>query len=101
MGFEIALQDERGKVLEELSDPENLLHRIFERAIPDEPHLAEIDWNADTTFNRHQMPRFLLEWEIVAKHCKSTEETDLVNEIRVLAERCENGVHLYLKFIGD
>lgn len=101
MGFGIELQDERGRVIQQIGDPKNLLHRVFERAIPDEPLLEEIDWYCDTTFNRHQMSRFLAEWEIVAKHCKSTEETDIVNKIKTLAERCKESVHLYLKFIGD
>ena len=47
------------------------------------------------------MPRFLSRWESVAKHCNSLEETELVDKVKSLAERCKNGVHLYLKFIGD
>lgn len=101
MGFEIALQNERGQVIERVCDPENFLHRVFERAIPEEPHLAEIDWNSDTRFNQHQMPRFLSEWEVMIKHCKSADETALVEEVKSLAERCKAGVHLYLEFIGD
>jgi hypothetical protein len=101
MGFDIALQDERGKVIEQLSDPKNFLHRVLERAIADDHLLEEIDWNGDTTFNRFQMPRFLSEWELVAKHCESTDETELVKKVRGLAERCKESVHLYLKFIGD
>jgi len=95
------LQNERGQTIEEVGDPKNLLHRVLERAIPQEPALAEIDWNGDTTLNRMQIPRFLSQWEIVAKHSNSFEEADLVGKVQALAERCRNGVHLYLKFIGD
>ena len=101
MGFDIALQNERGQVIETVGDPKNLLHRVLEGAIPEEPGLAEIDWNGDTTFNRSQLPRFLSQWAVVVRHSKSEEERDLVRKIESLAERCRDGVHLYLKFIGD
>jgi hypothetical protein len=101
MGFDINLEKEHGEVLAILEDPKNTLHRVLERCQADEPRLAEIDWYGDTTFNRLQMPRFLAEWEIVAQHGKTPEEARLIDEVKALAERCANGVHLYLKFIGD
>lgn len=101
MGLDIALQNERGQVIETVGDPKNLLHRVLERAIPDEPGLAEIDWNGDTTFSRLQVPRFLSQWAVVMRHSQSAEERDLTRKIEFLAERCRDGVHLYLKFIGD
>ena len=101
MGLDINLVKEDGEVLATVADPKNLLHRLLERSLADEPLLAEIDWNGDTTFNRLQMTRFLLEWQTIAKHSKSAEETKVVDEVRTLAERCAEGVHLYLKFIGD
>jgi hypothetical protein len=101
MGFDINLEKEHGEVLATVGDPKNLLHRLLERCPEDETLLAEIDWNGNTTFNRLQIPRFLGEWETLAKHSKSPEEAKLVNEVKQLAERCASGVHLYLKFIGD
>ncbi len=101
MGFDIILVKENGEILAAVGDAKNILHRLLERCQIDEPHLTEIDWNGDTTFNRLQMPRFLAEWETLAKHCHSPEEAKLVAEVKELAERCEGGVHLYLKFIGD
>lgn len=101
VGFDINLEKENGEVLATIGDPKNLLHRVLERCQKDQPHLMEIDWNGDTTFNRLQMPRFLAEWETLAKHSQSPEETKLVAEVKELAERCDSGVHLYLKFIGD
>jgi hypothetical protein len=67
MGFDINLEKEHGEVLATVEDPKNLLHRLLERSQAVEPLLAEIDWNGDTTFNRLQMPRFLSEWETLAK----------------------------------
>jgi hypothetical protein len=69
-----------------------------ERSPAADPLLSEIDWYGDTTFNRLQMPRFLLGWAELAKQGKSPEEVELIKQ---LAERCQGGVHLYLKFIGD
>jgi hypothetical protein len=101
MGLDIILQDERGEVLAILSDPKNLLHRLLERAMEDEPRLEEIDWYGDTIFNRLQIPRFLSEWKAVARQAKTPEDQDLVNGVMDLADRCQREVHLYLKFIGD
>ena len=101
MGFDINLEKEDGEVLATVEDPKNLLHRLLERSQAAEPLLAEIDWNGDTIFNRLQMSRFLSEWETLAKHSKSVEETKVVDDVKTLAERCAGGVHLYLKFIGD
>jgi len=101
MGFDVNLEKENGEVLASVGDAKNILHRLLERSQADEPHLAEIDWNADTTFNRLQIPRFLAEWEVVARHSQTPEEAKLISDIKELAERCMDGVHLYLKFIGD
>src|SRR3954463_1100151 len=101
MGFDINLETERGEILATVSDPKNHLHRLIERSLQDDPQLAEIDWYGDTVFNRMQMPRFLSQWQALARNCQSVEEKQLVDEVRELAKQCEGGVHLYLKFIGD
>ncbi len=101
MGFDVNLETERGEVRATVEDPKNLLHRLLEPSISEEPLLAEIDWNGDTVFNRLQIPRFLSQWEILASHSRSLEEAELVDKVKKLAERCADGVHLYVKFIGD
>ena len=101
MGFDINLESERGEILATVSDPQNLLHRLLERAITDEPLLAEIDWYGDTVFNRVQMARFLSQWQIVVSKSKTPEELRIAEEVKALAMRCEESVHLYLKFVGD
>jgi hypothetical protein len=101
MGFDINLEKERGEVLQTVGDPKDLLHRLLERSLVDEPLLVEIDWYGNTTFNRLQMPRFLSEGKTLTKHGTSPEEIKIADEVRAMAERCEGGVHLYLKFIGD
>jgi hypothetical protein len=101
MGFDINLQTERGEVLKTVSDPQNLVHRLLERSIPEEPQLAEIDWYGDTVFNRLQMPRFLTQWKILASHAQTPEQLRITEDVKELATRCKESVHLYLKFIGD
>lgn len=101
MGFDINLESERGEVLATVADRKNLLHRLIERSLPDEPLLAEIDWNGDTVFNRLQIPRFLAQWQIVAGHAKTSEELEIVEDVKELAGRCGGSVHLYVRFVGD
>ena len=101
MGFAVNLQDERGRVITTIGDPQNLLHRVLERAFEDEPLLIEIDWYGDTVFNRLQMPRFLSQWKAAEAHAQSPEEVQIVEGVKALAVECEGSVHLYLKFVGD
>lgn len=101
MAIEVALQNERGEVLVIVHDSRNLMPRLLERSMADEPFLGQIDWYGDTVFNRVQMPLFLSAWRALAQQAQTPDETKLVREIRELAERCESDVHLYLKFIGD
>lgn len=101
MAIEVALQNERGEVLAIVHDSRNLMPRVLERSLADQPYLSQIDWYGDTVFNRVQMPGFLSAWRVLAEKTQSPDEAKLVNEISKLAERCASEVHLYLKFIGD
>jgi hypothetical protein len=101
MGFDVNLESERGEVIASVGDPKNLLHRLLERAVSDAPLLAEIDWNGDTIFNRLQIPRFLSDWQAVARQARTSEDEKLVNAVRELADRCQGNIHQYLKFVGD
>lgn len=40
MGLDINLESERGEILATIGDPQNLLHRLLERSIPDEPQIG-------------------------------------------------------------
>lgn len=102
MGLGISLQDELGAELETVVDPKNLLGKLLpEQDDPAHPMLGSIDFYGDTVFNRMQMGRFLTEWTDVATKAGTPEERALVTAVRELALRCQDGVHLYLKFIGD
>jgi hypothetical protein len=101
MGFDINLETERGEVLATVSDPTNLLHRLLERSFSLEPVLEEIDWYGDTVFNRLQIPRLLSSWETLVSQCQNPSELEIADRVKALAIRCREGVHTYLKFVGD
>ena len=101
MGLCISLQDEAGESIETVIDENNLLGKLLPSDDNVSPILASIDWYGDTVFNRVQMKYFLREWDKVIEHARTSDEQNLLLRIKGLAHRCLDGVHLYLKFIGD
>jgi hypothetical protein len=102
MGLGISLQDELGAELDTIVDPKNFLGKLLpEHGDLAHPMLASIDFYGDTVFNRMQMDRFLAEWADIATKANSPEEKVLVSAVEGFAHQCQEGVHLYLKFIGD
>ncbi len=102
MGLNIALEDEAGNALETLTDDGNLLHGLLPAHDDDAyPMLGSIDWYGDTVFNALQMARFIAEWDRLLQREAVAGAKELAAGIRQLALRCKEGVHLYLKFIGD
>jgi hypothetical protein len=102
VGLGIELQDEFGGTVDSLADPKNLLTRLLPPVLDDSyPMLGSIDRYGDTVFNNLQMKRFLLEWADVVMKAGTSEERDVVQKIGELANRCQQEVHRYLKFIGD
>jgi hypothetical protein len=102
MSLCITIEGENGKVVEALLDEKNLLRNLLPSG-SGQPHtlLDYVDPYGNTIFNRLQMNQFLSEWENVAARAHTAEEKALVAGVKALAQRCEAGVHLYLKFIGD
>jgi hypothetical protein len=102
MGLGIELQDEFGGRIDSVADPKNLLGQWLP-AHNDRSHpmLASIDPYGDTVFNRLQIERLLSEWVEIETQAQTSEERELVLRIKSLAHRCQDEVHLYLKFVGD
>src|SRR5579872_4618750 len=100
MGFNVVLQDEFGAQIGSVDDPRCLLDKLLPTPGSDDyPFLGSIDPYGDTTFNTLQMPRFLKEWTAVVSPSASTsEEQALVASVELLARRCRDEVHVYLKF---
>jgi len=102
VGLTIALENERGDALEQLGDPQNILHRLLPG--PDDRTfscLRFIDWYADTTFNSLQMQDLLDELKRIGQRAGSPEESNLLDQIRGFARRVQKEPHYYLKFYGD
>lgn len=102
MGFNIRLEDEHGVVAEQIDDPRGLLYKV----LPEQPdgsyqYLPFIDRYGDTVFNRPQMKPFIAEWSRLIGECSDVELRHLLNAVRRLAASCEEGVHLYLRFVGE
>lgn len=99
MAFDVVLQKESGAIIGRIGDDQNLLHRLL---IPGGATiLGGIDWYGDTIFNRQQMKQFIPAWNKLLAEASSEDEQALLTSIKELAVRCEHGVHLFLKFIGD
>ncbi len=103
MGLTVELHDEQGDPQgRSVEDPTNVLHRLLrEKDLAAYPMLAGIDWYGDTIFNGQQMERFLPEWQSLVDAAKSAEERRIVGGVLDLARQCQDGVHLFLKFVGD
>lgn len=103
MGLVIRLETERGKELERIEDPKNLLHKLL--PLHDDTSfqlLRFVDWYADTTFNGLQAPVVISELNRIAEErAKTAEEKALLVDIVRLAEHCLAPGPFYLKFYGD
>ena len=85
--------------MEGIADDRNILHRV----LPQEKDniLSGIDWYGDTIFNGQQMAQFLPAWGELLARTGNVEERTLLATVQGFAQRCADGNHLYLKFIGD
>jgi hypothetical protein len=99
MGIDIQLQDEDGEILDRISDEKHLLHDLLPSG--DHSLLSGIDPYGDTIFNRIQMDDFLSEWAKLKVKQMSSAQALHLDRVEGLALRCKEGVHLYLKFVGD
>ncbi len=102
MGFDIRLEDEHGRELDEIGDPSNLLPSLLPSP-KDESFacLRFVDPYGDATFNRAQMTALVAELERIRIKAITRPEQDLLDGIKRLAQRCLSEPHLYLKFYGD
>lgn len=101
MGFCVILEGEDCEPLEQVEDPENILHQLLPSEDPSYQYLRFIDWYGDTVFNRLQIQPFLGEWDRLTELVRTPGENALLARIRELAIRCSKEPHLYLRFSGD
>ena len=102
MGMAIQLEDQQGKVLEEIPDLESLLARLFPSWDDDTFHcLRYIDPWGETTFNHLQMDEVIIELRRIREKTPVEAERAFIDAIEGMATRCKEGEHRYLKFLGD
>jgi len=101
MGLTIKLEGEKGNVYETIPENEFLSEILPDYNDKNSYCLRFVDLYGDTTFNNLQMPELIKELEVIIKTVDSNEIRDLINQILRLSKRCNDEVHLYLKFYGD
>jgi len=95
----VVVQDEQGKETSTGVDlPSSMLpHPSDTRFIC----LRFVDPYGDAIFNRLQIPIVVEELNLLKGTLQDQEEATLLERVKILAERCRNEPHLYLRFIGD
>ncbi|HLF72684.1 MAG TPA: hypothetical protein VI759_11095 [Dehalococcoidia bacterium] len=103
MPITVELQTESGEEIESvIGEPGSSINDVLP-ASNDESfaYLRFIDRYGNTTFNNLQMRPFLMEWRRLYDLVTSPDRLQLLRDVEDLATKCQKGIHLYLKFIGD
>jgi hypothetical protein len=105
MALTIALEGERGDRRAVVFDERDLLIALIHKAArKDAAHLHLLDYvdpYGDTVFNRLQMPQISRELDDLLSFAESPEARELLSSIQTLVREAQEGVHLYLRLIGD
>jgi hypothetical protein len=102
MGVNVRWHDEDGKKIEEIPDPHmRISHLVLNTDLGGTTCLQFIDPYGDTTFNRLQIPILIEELKSVAKKLQDNAIRDHLRRLIELAEKSQDEVHTYLKFVGD
>ena len=101
MSLTVVLQDERGVAVEGVDDA--VLPGAAMPALGDQSYVwaATIDPYGDTTFNRYQAQLLGREWPRIISMVTDAATVAALEKVGRLLKRCEEGTHLYVKFIGD
>jgi hypothetical protein len=94
----VELRDASGRVLGRTGGAE--LDRVMPPTDdPDFPMLGHVDPYGDTVFNPLQMRKVLPEIRLLKRLAPNP--GPVLDELETLAEQCEEGVHIFLVFVGD
>jgi hypothetical protein len=103
MGINVRLEDENGDGIEWIKEPlpSSLeFHKLPFLGSKQFPLAGSIDPYGDTIFNRFQAANLLLEWVDLTSLVKEPEQP-VMEAVRNLLVKCRDGVHLYVRFVGD
>jgi hypothetical protein len=105
MPLTIALENERGEKRAVVFDDQGLLVTlILKTARKDSACIRLLDFvdpYGDTVFNALQMRQLNIELNELLPFAETPEAQDLLSSIQALVRQGQEGVHLYLKLIGD
>lgn len=105
MALTIALESERGDQRAIVLDERGLLINLIRKAArKDAAHLRLLDYvdpYGNTVFNRLQMPQVSRELDDLLSSAESPEARELLSSVQTLVRQAQEGVHLYLRLIGD
>ena len=103
MGINVLLEGENSEPIEWVKEslPKSLaLHKLPFYESPQFPLSGSIDPYGDTIFNRLQASTLLVEWAELSRLVEESERK-VMDDVSRLLVACRNGVHLYVRFIGD
>jgi hypothetical protein len=106
MGIDVRWEDESGKLIEEISDPNDYFGLLLNSSSLNETVcLRFIDPYGDTILNQEQIPVFIAELQSLLKSINKPANLNQAKEhiIKIinLANRSRAKGHTYLKFYGD
>lgn len=101
MPINVVLQQEGGKVLEQVIDFRADLATVWPIDNPSFPLLQYIDPYGNTFFNGRQMPQVIRELNSLIGNTSNDSCVLLLRQVEQLAERCRDNPHEYLRFEGD
>jgi hypothetical protein len=102
MPMTVRLQTERGNVLKELYDLDDVLLRLMYREDPAQLKIAQtLDPDGLTYLNCFQVPLFLEDLKKILSSGVSSSEAEILDGIEELARESLSEPHLYLCFVGD
>jgi hypothetical protein len=91
-------QDETGEILGRHSG--FIAADLVWRAAPSTACVRFIDPYGDTTFNQHQLPVLIQEFEALAEQVDSPGR-ESIRDLLLFLRRATDQVHTYIKFVGD
>lgn len=102
MPLVVELRSADGEVLERIGRADYSLERLLPESNDTEfCFLRYIDEYGDTYFSSLQAVGLLPEIENLRRRAVSQQSKRLVDELAQLAEKCQQGAHLFLVFVGD
>lgn len=102
MGVDLRWEDENGKRIDEIPDPQMCIsHLVLNTDLAGTTSLRFIDPYGDTTFNQLQIPILIEELQGVLEQVRDDGIRDHLRRVIELAQRSRGQTHTYLKFYGD